>query len=349
MYDNLTFAPRKDATRVVTMQDALSFIQATQLQVTPHVLNIGELKINDDGSLTNGQTRQITKYGFENFCSILGIPNPFARKIPQDLLFTNIHRLQEDRSDKPVVLLERPDGAIANIVKAPYKEVPYGDVLSVLDGREFKYIDIGEQMLTMCLTFEETQFGLAAEDTFFVGTTVTSSIVWKSKLSMEANIYRTLCGNSFIMPLVGRAKADYRLGADERLLRFAESVRCYDETVLNRLKQGMELLPTRKMYRREVANVWRKLNTLAGEQAADMLIGLDPDTRIATISAEKTQLSSNRIARLYGRPVEDPVITDIAFYDVLNAITASAKAASEQVKLDLERYAGGLIQNLALS
>ena len=349
MYENMHFAPRKDATRVTDMNEALAYIQDTGLTVTPHTTLLGRLSINDDGSITNGEQRLITEYGFENLCKLLGIPNPFARKIPVDLLFTNIRRLQNEKAGVPIELLERPDGTVATVVKSPYKEASYGDLLAFFDGSPFKYIDVGERWLTLAITFEETPIHYDEQDTLYVGTFVHGSITRDIPLHMESGLYRTQCENSFLMPYFGKVRANYKLEAQERLLAFRDNVRCYDGQILDQIRRGFPIFQTRKMWRREVVQVWRKLSNLVGQADADRLLSLDQETRTAVIEAEHAESVENRIARLQGKAVSDPVLSDLSYYDVLNAMTFQAKGMHEKSKLDVERLAGRIIQDVVLN
>ena len=348
MYNDMTFAPVKLAKRAQDITEAQQIILDNQLTVKPVKMLLGELKINEDGSITNGQTRQITQFGFESLCRVLGIPHPFARKIPKDLLFTNIRRLQNDNNGEAISLLERPDGSIANIVRGTYAENSYADVLGFMDGKDIKYIDIGERLLSVAMVFQELNLTYAANDLFYTGTFVTSSLTRDSSLMMESGLYRTLCSNSFVMPLMGRLRADYRLAPEDRLLRFTEQLRCYDDLVVGQVKRGLPQLGNRLMYRREVVSVWRQLNSKLGELGANQAFKIDSATREALFAAEKADVAENKKARLHGKPVDPPAISNLLFYDVLNAITSQSQQEHEQSKVMLERYAGKLLKNLVI-
>lgn len=66
---------------------------------TERTISLSSVTVNLDGSITIGNTNySVTKWAFEKFCSVLGIPRPFARKIPPDLLLDNIRRLIAERT-----------------------------------------------------------------------------------------------------------------------------------------------------------------------------------------------------------------------------------------------------------
>ena len=83
MYESLVFAPLKDRHSVTEVDEALKL--ATEYVVTPTEVRLGDLQINTDATITNGEPRKVTVYGFEHFCKILGIPNPFARPIQNSI------------------------------------------------------------------------------------------------------------------------------------------------------------------------------------------------------------------------------------------------------------------------
>ncbi len=61
------------------------------------VVDIGTVKICPNGQITIGPTTfDATKWAFEELCARLGIPCPFAQKIPPDLLLHTITRLIQE-------------------------------------------------------------------------------------------------------------------------------------------------------------------------------------------------------------------------------------------------------------
>ncbi len=231
MYESLKFAKEKKGVFTSDVNEALKVSE--KLTVNPIEIQLQELEINEDGTVKNGEERKVTKYGFENLCKILGIPKPFAREIPTELLFHNIKELQSNMGSREVILLEREDGTIANIVKPPYLESSYTDVLSHFSEREdIQYIDINESLLTIALTFKDIEIKapdivtdeFVKPDILYVGTWIYNSVLERTSLHMESGFYRTHCQNSYIAPFLGKVRANYLKEPEERLLRFVEYV-----------------------------------------------------------------------------------------------------------------------------
>jgi hypothetical protein len=349
MYDNLVFADRKEAFKTTEMNDAIRY--ADSFTVTPTKLKVGDLIIRENGTIQNDVPHLVTRFGFENLCSILGIPNPFARMIPPDLLFTNIERLQKENADKKIVLLERPDGSIANVVKSPYKELPYSTVLAPFIEKEgIKNIDIGETLMKVTLTFDETKFnGIGVDDTMFIGTFLYASILKVRPLHVQSGFYRTHCENSFIAPYLGKITADYKLEGEERVLRFAEVLRCWDDDVFNRVKSNYSVFEHRFLFAHEFANFWRKVNRVLGQSETDLLFHTHEEARKDTISHATQWLSENKRARLLGEAIDEPIITTFGAYDVVNAITKKAQDFHEVDRYELEKIGGELIGKILLN
>lgn len=350
MYESLVFAKPIPSRQVVSIDEALEI--ATELTVTPTTIRLGDLKINDDAVIENKEKHLITSFGFENLSKILGIPRPFARKIPQDLLFTNINRLKANMADTQVCLLERPNGEIANIVKAPYSEVSYLDFLGLFINKEdIKYINIGEKLTTVSHIFQETNFkGPEGEsDSFYVGTFLYNSILETKPMQMVSGLYRTLCENSYVMPFFGKLRARYMLEKEQRLIKFAENMRCWDGEILNRLQTNFSTFETRCLFKHEVASIWKRLDRIVGSTEADIILKTDEESRKLVMDEVFVWNMKNKLARLKGEVITEATLTEATAYDVINGIAAYAKNFYEEDKFELERLGGRLIEDIILN
>ncbi len=349
-FEGITFAPNTLAKRFTDINEAL--IYAENLNVTPTQLTLGELLVNTDATIGEDH-RKITRYGFEKLCTILGIPKPFAQKIPNDLLFKNIHRLQEDNASKKIVILSRDNNEIASIVKDPYREPSYGEMLSVFEERpDLKYIDLGERYLSVCIAFDDVVIvGRDDLDTIFVGSFYNGSVVKETSLRITSGLYRTQCSNSFICPFLGTAKADYKHKDPALMLsKFGELVRCYNQEIVNRISQKIARLTETYMYKHELAKFWNTLSKIVTKSTADQIIGFDDDEDRKTLLKEvKAWQSANKLFRIEGRSVVEPQLSIYKSYDILNNTTEYAKELHEVEKRDVEKLAGTWIKNLILN
>jgi len=350
MYESLVFAPLKDRHSVTEVDEALKL--ATEYVVTPTEVRLGDLQINNNATITNGEPRAVTVYGFEHFCKILGIPNPFARAIPPDLLFTNIERLKAEKADANVVLLERPNGEIANIVKAPYDELSYLDVIGMVAAdSNVKYFDIGEQLLTVGLVFDELPVAeVDTEDPLYVGMHIYSSITKLTGLQMVSSVYRTQCENSFLAPYLAKLRANYLLEKDERTLKFMESLRNIDEVVYQRMKTNIGVLQEqRTLFEHELVYLWKRIAKIVSSAEADLILTLNEESRDPLFKKVSAWSSSNKRARLTGEAVEEATLTEVSAYTTLNEVTSYAKKLHEMERRNLEKVAGQLVQSIILN
>lgn len=348
--DKLKFAPAKPAVRVNTIPEAYEQVLRLELSVTPTRTELGKLLVLPDGTIKLGELyRPATSYGFINFCKILGIPEPFANKIPIDLLLTNIKRLQEEHSGVSVSVLERSDGTIANVLKGEYKEVDYTSFLSNFDGMTVKYVDVGERLMVLAATFEELPVLFKEDDPLYVGTYVYNSILRTTPLHMFSGLFRTQCSNSFLAPYMGKFRADYKLEPEERMLRFVESIRCYDEKMVRKMQESFNILETRRMFEGEVVRVWKKLNSIVGPLDSDLILGLNSDMRKAMVQEESAREIKNKLAKLRGEAVREKSLSSLMYYDVLNAITANARDRHQEEKKVLENIAGVFLKEAVLA
>lgn len=356
MYESLKFAKDLKGTFTNDVNEAIK--ASEKFTVEPIEVQLKDIKIHEDGTLENGSERKVTKRGFENLCKILGIPRPFAREIPNELLFYNIKKLQTSKSSLEVVLLERPDGIIANIVKGPYSESSYVDVLTHFSEREdIQHIDITEALLTIALTFTEVsvkasdlQVGRSVKpDVFYVGSWIYNSILKETALHTESGLYRTHCQNSYIAPFLGRIRANYLKEPDERLLKFSENVRFYDGDILARLQRNFDRFESKYLYDVEFIKLWRAFAKAAGIAEADKILGIDEPTRKEMSTAVLLRSAINKRASLLGQPVSEPALTAVKAYDAINGITEFAKSLTGLEKYAVEKIGGVWINKLILN
>ncbi|MCK9542530.1 MAG: hypothetical protein M0R03_10940 [Novosphingobium sp.] len=350
-FENLVFAPKIPAYRFSQVSEAIAY--AEEVTVTPIPTTLGDLIVNTDATIGDNK-QKITRYGFEKLCVLLGIPKPFAQKIPNDLLFENIRRLKADNPGQEIVVLERNNGEIASIVKAPYTEPSYGEMLSVFQERpDLKYIDVEEKLLTICVAFDDVcAVGESDADTLFVSSFMYGSITKETKMKLFSGLYRTQCSNSFICPFLGSSFANYQ-HKDKALMlsRFAETVRCYNQEIANRILNRFSSLLNRNMFKHEVARMWAGLSMIVGKSEADVIIGFGGDEERKVLLKEvETWKATNRRNRIEGKTISEPTLSPFKTYKVLNDITAYSKDHLHGVeKKNTETLAGNWIHDIILN
>lgn len=101
------------AEKIITALTTEELIETARNQFNPiaHQINFSDIEVTDEfqlrvpGQIAKWQHQPMTETALKTFCSVLGIPNPFARKIPEDLLLYNIRRLLTEQPTKEVTLV----------------------------------------------------------------------------------------------------------------------------------------------------------------------------------------------------------------------------------------------------
>jgi len=153
MYNDFKFADDPIIEKFTSVNEALE--KSYNVKVNPIATTLEEIQIGEAGQIIyGGKERQISRHGMEAFFKTIGLPPVFARKIPTDLLLHNVKKLIQDKPAEPVFLLERPSGMLASIVKDPYSEIPYSDILARFSEKSIKSIEMSELLLKVIFTFD---------------------------------------------------------------------------------------------------------------------------------------------------------------------------------------------------
>jgi hypothetical protein len=349
MYD-IVFAKEKKIFVTTDINDALAEAEANyQIEAEPYALR--DLTIDKEGTV-NGC--KVTEYGFNCLLKVLGIPVSYAKKIPRELLFTNIYSMQRDKAGTEVFVLSRPNEEIASVVKAPYDEITYSDVLAAFsDYPAIKKFTLAEELLVITLSFEELEVrGATGEDIFNVGIFAYNSILKATQLHVESGLYRDICRNSYLLPIMGKVRAEYKEEDHmQRLLRFADNIRCYDTDVVNRLQlRFSSAFNDRSLLDDEVVKYWRSLSRVVGTADADKLVGIDEETRGDLVSTITKRTRRNKRNALLGKEITESMSTDISAYKFMNGITSFAQELKDiSAMIATEKIGGQIIQDLVLN
>lgn len=353
MYDNLVFAKPIESIRCTDAQAATS--AALNFTVRSHICSLKDLTVLSDASIKNGSVRKITKLGFEYFCKFLGIPQPFAQLIPVELLITNINKLIQTYRDVKVFLLERPDGCLTAIAKPKCKNIQYSDlVASFVESEKFKYVDMNEELFTLCNTFNKHTFSELPDESGVFSQLILSTYVYASagafsRLRMYSGLYRTECDNSLVAPFFGKAYANYQLDPDMILVEFTKLIQCYDSDVYHTLMERIPQLQKRLMHDYEFLKLWLTIYRILGSSVADSILEVSEEERQIEIKTVQERLSYNKRAVLVGNGLIPSVVTVRNAYTVLNRITSYGKELSGLSKYKIERLGGDFLKQLVFN
>lgn len=325
MYEDFVFANDFVTETFTDINEALK--KSYDISVKPNITKLGSIKVSNSGKIIyNGNEKLISKRGIESLFKILKLPISFTRNIPSDLLLYNIDKLIYRNSDETIHILERPNGDIASIVKGPYSEISYSDILSTFSEKPIKKIELSESMLKISFVFNNLKVpGLDnSTDSLYAGEFLMSSITGLTKLQIISGLYRTQCDNSFIMPLMGKLKANYSRTPDIRLLMFANAFECYSDTILNTVFNNFYQKTDYYLKEHQVKNIWDRASKIFSESDADMFFGFDENFRKILFSNVSTYLKEYKYAEKLGKELPVSPNTNYKAYDISNKITSAA-------------------------
>lgn len=344
MYQSFSFAESSKINTYTDMNEAL--LRASELTVEPVELTASDIVVGSDGSINiGGDVTRITNLGFESYLKSLGIPINFARTIPEDLLLTNIKRLTSDYPGLPLCALQRPNGELASIVKSPYKEIPYADVLGEFINKNPNKIILSEELMKIMFRFDELKVPDLDDNhnTFYISEYLVTSLVKEISLQINSGLYRTQCENSFIMPILGRLKANYMKRPDTRLKVFTESFECYDREVVASMFRDFSRNLHNQLYQPQLKKIWDNYSKITSKSNADMLFDWDEDMRHAALAEASAYLSMVKKAKLLGQSITEPAITQFSGMDVANKITQIAHTTLDGIDSVKAEILGGTI------
>ena len=352
MYNDFKFAEEAPAEVFTDVNQALQ--RAYEVTVTPISAVTEDIQVTSKGSIIfQGEEKLISQRGLESFFKVIGLPPLFARKIPTDLLLHNVTNLIKDNPAIPIFVLSRPNTNIASIVKDPYTEIPYGDILGRFIEKPIKSIELSESLLKVIFTFDELKVPDLDDntDTLYVGEYLTASITKVLGLQINSGLFRTQCQNSFIMPLLGKLKANYMKKEDVRLARFADSFECYDQNLIATVFRNFVEKKTAYLKEHQVKQVWEKFSKLLSKSDADILFQFDEDTRKAVISGGQQFMHEYKKAEKLGLELPEASNTPYNLYSIANEITSIAHTRTHDVidQVKMEVLGGTMLQWMIFS
>lgn len=225
----------------------------------------------DDFKLTPNYTfndTKVTRFGFENYMSAIGIPNVFAKKIPFDLLVKNQNSLKKEFEKALTVFTRKSDGAIINFANHKTKTIPTN---KIFDKIEDEFLNNGQSIQNSYISTQnikllfEVPIGDVVEptpgDVIKFGKVITNSEVGIGALVSSLMTYRLICSNGAIMGsewgrIVRRHNGD--LSTDEIVNNFMQS---YNTLLPNAdaLKESFNIMKSEHVYVDEIVNVYSKI------------------------------------------------------------------------------------------
>lgn len=210
MYSEVNFAPQFTQ-HCGSREELLDTLQSQNFSYEKsNIVSTRDLCLTENGNvLFSGEEYPITRVGLESFCNILSIPNVFARKIPLDLLRSNLDRLSGD-FEKPVHVVQRKsDKAIVNVIKESCRPVSSEGILQRIPDSFIENRTGGKHPATLSTYGIRAFYGYdmptevepEVGDIIRFGKEVFNSDVGQGDLKASLFALRLMCTNGATMPI----------------------------------------------------------------------------------------------------------------------------------------------------
>lgn len=354
MYEDLTFAPEKEHVNVKDMTEALDKVKEFETKTVS--VSFADTKISLNGGValvTKDEKRKMTKWSLQSLCKFLGIPDPFARKIPVDLLRENISRLLQEKKEDAINLLIGKENEVVNIVKANYKPFQNREFLLKLDpffrerNVEWESMRLGYRgfdlnIIDPSIKPLEPKVG----DITKIGFGIINSDTGYRDAIAKVYLFRLTCVNGATLTEdwgIIRRDSNRKISLERDFTHFID--KCKNLRIdVNRLNDIYHKMPETNLTDFQVESVWSATNRVAGLEQADAVINKNEDGRKAILHLVSSKRAHNR--QLFIDEVKQPEPTDVNAYNTYNRITDDSKRYTWQDALRLQAIGGRIISML---
>lgn len=325
---------------------------------TERTISCANLSVQTDGSIAiGGTTYRTTKWAFEQFCNRLGIPRPFARKIPPDLLLSNITRLIQEQATNSTLLqfhfiTSNNIEVLCGCTKEDYRFVDAADCLTAIaamDGNGYSLSDlyVGDRMIDADLLLDQVDVTTpTSQQKFSVGVNIRSSDIGDVNPSARLILKDDSTGFSCVLSTAwGRVDRirNKKVSIQTSFINFMGKVR---EMIIpcTQLEVALEKNVEEFVTDTVLKNWFDTFNrTIDNKDAIDDMLGWTEESRKDTWKAIANRRKNNALNRLQGLSVQPDLISD---YQGIVLTRLAAEYASNAVfdeREPIRRLAGSLI------
>lgn len=352
MYEKYSFLAEEEKS-AKTFTEALDVIKEREQVVLP--IPYKGIAVTETGTIVlNGEERQITKWGFEKFCGMLGIPRPFARKIPEDLLNDNINRLLKEKPEEEKVLFFNAKKGllgVGNEKADPFNNVDFLTQMATIHSSKMEVHDIivNDRGVTVNFFTGLPQLEPKPGDITRVGFNTHNSDTGGLPTASHMFLYRLICSNGATMrEMWGSAKRTYnrKITKETALLNFAretEEISTNATLLSDCFKKMLDTQVTDEYFKR----CWTSVKRVVGsDTTVDEALEVTSDDRkemFARIAKRKTE---NRKRVITGGAPDIPEILGRSYFDLYNQVTAMEKTYRLEDKYNLRRAGGDILSKM---
>jgi hypothetical protein len=263
---------------------------------------------------------------FQNLMTRVGAPADFIRRLPAPLQLANVNYLLGEHDDKSSATLRLRGGEVAAVVSgryAPLDPVELVDTLRTALTRHGLLAEVRVRGLAtglvdnMRIILPGESRELKKGDVSNVGLDISTSCFGRSAVHLAPIVWRLICLNGMRAATKGEGFSFRHVGDGDRLRNAVA-----------------EAIPSALVHARGVMTQWQKAVTFMVEDVAKQIEAM----RELTIPERKGL--ETELVKETGAPA---LPEHVRLYDLVNAMTASAKAAVPARRLELEAMAGDLL------
>lgn len=339
-------------------QSGLSWLQARQK--IERAVNLSNVTVNTDGTVTiSNHTYTATKFAFEKLCACLGIPRPFARKIPPDLLLDNTARLIQEKIaslDDTLMFHFVTNGQneiLAGVTKEEYVFVDAVDFLTAvaaMDGNGYVLDDllVSDRMIEADLLIDNVTVTTPTSSAqFSVGVNLRSSDI--GDVNPTARLMLKDIGNDVTFVLstdwgrVDRIR-NKKVSVQTTFTNFMGHVR---EMIIptTQLEAALEVLDQEDATDVELKNWFDTFNrAIQNREAIDDMLAWTEENRKDMWKQISARRKDNKANRLQGLPVVDDSNSGYNKRDLSKIVSEYANSATFDEREPLRRLGGHFVK-----
>jgi uncharacterized protein DUF932 len=264
--------------------------------------------------------------GFANLAARLGAPVDFLKRLPAPLQLATLNYLLHESKDDSAATLRLRGNEVAAIVSGRYAPLDAAELVDTVRSGLVRHGLLGEARVrsvasglvdNLRLVFPSEERAVKPGDVSSVGLDIVSSSFARSAVHVSPVVWRLVCSN-------GLKRAERKGGLSFRHVGD-----------VHRLREGVaEAIPAAMVQARGVLDQWRR--------AIDFMVE-DVGKQIEALR-ELTAPERKNVEDELRRELDRPAIPEAApLFDLVNAVTASAKLAQPARRLELEAVAGDVL------
>ena len=273
------------------------------------------------------EPKPLRQNAFSNLMSRIGVPAEFVRRLPAPLQLANINYMLSEHDDRSAATLRLRGEEVAAIVSGRYAPLDPEELVTTIRTALVRHGMLDEVRVkgvasglvdNMRLVLPAEQVAIKVGDVSALGIDITTSSFGKSAIHVAPVIWRLVCSNGMRSPERGNGMSFRHVGDAQRL------------------RDGIaESIPSAIVRAKGVMKQWAlAVDFMVNDVAAQI-----ESMRMLTIpersALEKQVMVEDHVAAL-------PERTSV--YSLVNAITASAKAAVPARRLEIEAMAGEVLE-----